>query len=467
MTENNNIKIRKSVKSTPKGDETRAKILTAAQKVFTIYPYHAASLRRIGTAGGFEHPLVRYYYRTKKDVFKAFARSLFSQTLNDFFSHIDKIDRSSLSRGFRSFINLYIDHSLRNPNVFKIIMLNLGSLGESDTAPPNLNLTRKAMFNAGAILYNFNLFKADMAREVYIWLMGLLVGLSNFVGASSFHAGSLGMDEHSREYRDWICDTIFFLFYPSLRTLVNNDSSYTRDSGLEIEIPGPAQIQKQDITEPGATKGDISSKKIISSARSVFSRLPYGIASLRTIGKEGGFDFTLAYHYFKSKDELFEAVVSDIFEEYQSVDVSLISEALRVTLNSSLAENTLHTWLELYIDWSVDFFTNHPDGLMILMQNIAGADIDETRKHIHRISEYNSSSLRILINLMPMQASEADKQRWIYGMSMITYNFIGTLFYSKLLMDIELNSDIYRQIVKDMLMFLFYPSLKKLYLAKA
>lgn len=467
MTENNNTEFRPGVKSTPKGDETRAKILAAAQKVFTIYPYHSASLRRIGTAGGFEHPLVRYYYRTKLDVFKAFARSLFGVTLNDFFSIIAKIDRSSLKNGFRSFIHLYIEHCLQYPDVFKIIMLNIGSLGEGRSAPPNLNLTRRAMFNSGMIFYNFELFKSDMAREVYIWILGLLVALSNFIGAASFHAQSLGMDENSREYSDWVCETIFFLFYPSLRSLARNDSSYTRDAGLECEIPAPVvQEIKQDIRASGGTKGDISIKRIISTARNVFSRLPYSIASLRTIGREGGFDFTLAYHYFSCKDDLFHAVVSDIFEEYQSVDISLISEAFKVSLNSSLAENTFHTWLELYIDWSVDFFTNHPDGLMILMQNLAAPEIDKVRMHIHRLAEYNCSSLSILMNHMPVRASEEDKKRWIYGMSMMTYNFVGTLFYSGLLMEIELNSDIYRQIVKDILMFLFYPSLKKLYHVK-
>jgi len=54
-----------------KSEVTRERILRAARKVFAEHPYNAASFRMIGREGGFDHPLINYYFPRKADLFEA------------------------------------------------------------------------------------------------------------------------------------------------------------------------------------------------------------------------------------------------------------------------------------------------------------------------------------------------------------------------------------------------------------
>ena len=60
-----------SEKKNPKSEKTRHKILGAACKVFAKHPYNSASIRMVGKEGGFDHPLITYYFPTKADLFEA------------------------------------------------------------------------------------------------------------------------------------------------------------------------------------------------------------------------------------------------------------------------------------------------------------------------------------------------------------------------------------------------------------
>ncbi|MBW1988572.1 MAG: helix-turn-helix transcriptional regulator, partial [Deltaproteobacteria bacterium] len=70
------------------------------------------------------------------------------------------------------------------------------------------------------------------------------------------------------------------------------------------------------------TKGQISRENIIKAARRVFSEHPYSSASLRMIGREGGFEHPLIHYYFPTKAALFEAVMADIAMEIYQANVS-------------------------------------------------------------------------------------------------------------------------------------------------
>ena len=55
----------------PRGEETRARIITAAMKMFGEKGYEAASTRDIAAAAGVNAPALQYYFDNKEGVFRA------------------------------------------------------------------------------------------------------------------------------------------------------------------------------------------------------------------------------------------------------------------------------------------------------------------------------------------------------------------------------------------------------------
>ncbi len=60
--------------------------------------------------------------------------------------------------------------------------------------------------------------------------------------------------------------------------------------------------------------------KILKAARKVFAQYAYHAASIRMIGKEAGIDHPLISYYFPSKAKLFEAVLADIVQEWNTAN---------------------------------------------------------------------------------------------------------------------------------------------------
>ena len=76
------------------------------------------------------------------------------------------------------------------------------------------------------------------------------------------------------------------------------------------------------------SRADLSRRKILAAARTVFARYPYGAASVRKIEKAGGFNYALIRYYFGSKKGLFEAVALELANEYIQHLLPIIREAL-------------------------------------------------------------------------------------------------------------------------------------------
>ena len=65
----------------PKGkkQETSEKILEAAQQIFATYPYHSASIRMISNLAGVDHPMIKYYFGSKADLFREVISHMMAQ----------------------------------------------------------------------------------------------------------------------------------------------------------------------------------------------------------------------------------------------------------------------------------------------------------------------------------------------------------------------------------------------------
>jgi len=105
--------------------------------------------------------------------------------------------------------------------------------------------------------------------------------------------------------------------------------------------------------------------RICAAAKKIFSEYPYHRASIRMIGNAAGLNYPLIAYYFSTKSTLFEAVLSDVFEEYYQATVEWLNE----TGDMSATEG-----LSLYIDRLIEFTHTHPEALRIVLLNLVQAD---------------------------------------------------------------------------------------------
>lgn len=475
---------------------TRKRIMDAAREVFTNYPYDAASIRMIGAEGGFNHSFIRYHFRTKARLFEAVSRELINQYFQASTEIVLDLETRSLIEGLGLTVDRFVDFGFENPEALYVMMLNMGAVDNVKDAFPGMRYLRRFHVDTLSLFTQSNYFAAP-DREVNMVIFCSSIIVANCVGASRFYSKILNMDTDHEQYRQWVKDTLIFLFYPSLKKLVFADNKKSRKflqnsarhdlkeksrgkaarnkiikAAKNVLAMGPyspalkkllADIEKSAIKiakkkKPGQgrqkqTKGEATREKIILVARKVFTRYPYNAASIRMIGEQGGFDFTLLYHYFPKKAELFEAVISELFKEYLVATTSIIQE---------LEADSLRENVSLFINRTLDYCFENPEVMMGSMQNVAQIDKFEDLPGFEYLSRFLVESLGMFRKFMPLPKGDEQVRMWLYGFGTVVFNCVGASSYHAQVLGMDPNDKKYRQWVKDSLMYIFYPSLKQL-----
>ncbi|MBU0994649.1 MAG: TetR/AcrR family transcriptional regulator [Proteobacteria bacterium] len=204
-----------------KGYETRKKILKAARKIFAKHPYHVASIRMVGKEGGFDHPLISYYFPSKEKLFEAVVVEMveefdaFEKTL------YEGLDDYSLKKGLPIFINRIIDFHYENPELMRTVMQNTAHVEKLEDLPgfelfiDFLIHFMHTMQKTLPIKFSLD----EVSRLVYSF-SALII---NYLGASSSYATILRMEPDSPEYRNWVQETMVLLFFPRLLSIILPD----------------------------------------------------------------------------------------------------------------------------------------------------------------------------------------------------------------------------------------------------
>ncbi len=157
-------------------------------------------------------------------------------------------------------------------------------------------------------------------------------------------------------------------------------------------------------------KNLLKRQQIIMSAMAEFGENTYSEASLNSICKSGNISKGIIYHYFKDKDDLYLACVTECFHRLTSLLYSKISTF-----------NNVEDDIEKYIDIRHQFFKENPD-----CSNIFFYALLQPPKHlVEQIKEIKAELDRFNID-----------------------------FYQKVLQNVELKSDVSREeAVEFFLMF--------------
>ena len=202
-----------------KSEVTRERILRAARKVFAEHPYNAASFRMIGREGGFDHPLINYYFPRKADLFEAVVVEICEEFYQANLACFEGLGEMLPREGFSLYLDRFLDFNLENPEPLRIIMLNVAQVDRLDEIPgyqhiPEVMARTRRTFEERANLKaspkDIGMFQNSFNALVFFYL-----------GASSCQAEILGMQATSSEYRKWVKDTLMYIFLPRLERLIS------------------------------------------------------------------------------------------------------------------------------------------------------------------------------------------------------------------------------------------------------
>jgi AcrR family transcriptional regulator len=219
------------------------------------------------------------------------------------------------------------------------------------------------------------------------------------------------------------------------------------------EIKG---IKKNTSNWQTQKKSDITRETILSAARKVFATHTYNSASLRMIAKEGKFDHSIIRYYFPNKAILFETVLIDACDKFYAANQKCLE---------GLGKANTTKGFSLYIDRVIDQSFEIQDVLKLFIQNITHIDTPESipgYKHIPEVIEKIRTSFEENI---PLKAPGEEIGMFVYSFVNLMINYLGANNCMSRLLNMDHVGKRYRKWVKDSLMFLFLPRLKKLIFA--
>jgi AcrR family transcriptional regulator len=204
-----------------KAAAARQKILTAARTIFARYPYHSASIRMVGNEGGFDHPIINYYFPTKAALFEAVLAEICEEFFQANLSWFSGLERMTPLDGLSLYIDRFLDYNCKNPTPLRIIMLNFVQSNTLDELPGHQHIHKLLQDTRRTFEEKSPLKATPEAIGMFIHSFNMLV--MNYMGAGDCQAQVLGMEPGSNAYRVWVKDALIFIFYSHLNKLIFPD----------------------------------------------------------------------------------------------------------------------------------------------------------------------------------------------------------------------------------------------------
>ncbi len=198
-------------------DKTRRKILTAARKVFSEHPYKSASIRMIGKEGGFEFPLVHYYFPTKADLFKAVVGEICQEMREANESAYVGLNLLSTNRGLETFLDRVLNFHFYRPELLRTIMLNITQVERGEKLPGIEMLIQ--LFTDTRLAFEREVTIRVPQEEVMIYHTTFITVLFVYLGSRVSTAQVMGMDPGGEEYKEIVKKTLYTIFLPFLKKI--------------------------------------------------------------------------------------------------------------------------------------------------------------------------------------------------------------------------------------------------------
>jgi len=197
---------------------TRDKILEAAIKVFADYPYYAASIRMIGKAAEIDHPLINYYFPTKAGLFEEIVKIITEEYYEANITWFKGLENLNPEQGLSLYIDRFFEFALKRPKTLRIIALNLVQAGKSEIIPGYDRLLN--FFSETTQTFVKAVPLRGTEGDIKMLTTNFNTMAINYLGASDYYAGILGMEPQSPEYLKWVKNSLIFMILPQFKRLL-------------------------------------------------------------------------------------------------------------------------------------------------------------------------------------------------------------------------------------------------------
>jgi len=198
------------------------------------------------------------------------------------------------------------------------------------------------------------------------------------------------------------------------------------------------KLQNNDETAP---------EKILKAARKIFAAHTFSSATTRMIADEAGVDHSLIHYYFGSKENLFEAISEQIFEEFNKANEAWLEGLERIPPREGFS---------LYLDRLLDYSLDHPEPFQMIALNMiqAGKMDIPGYEYIIKNVEWNQHLLEEKFSLLK---SHPDIKKMLHAFVNLVVLLLGTRLSQGKMLGINPQSKEYRRWVKNTLYSLFMP----------
>jgi len=170
-------------------------------------------------------------------------------------------------------------------------------------------------------------------------------------------------------------------------------------------------------------------KKILSVAQAEFLDKGFRGASLRTIVKKAGVTTGAFYGYFKSKEELFDALVKEHAEHINGIYDTIISDFEKMSLEEQLA--SMDDYSSIGLQRMFEYIWGHKTPFYLILKS---ADGTKYENFVNEIAKKDIDSTDVFCELLESQGKQVERIDPLIEQLVITGTFSS--FFNLLLRDI-------------------------------
>ena len=203
-------------------------------------------------------------------------------------------------------------------------------------------------------------------------------------------------------------------------------------------MPSPLEKARQD---PNSMKA-----KILASARRLFGEYGYNTTTTRMIAKDVGIDISTLYYHWGEKQDLYEALITDINDEIRSI----FKEVEQKASGRSLAQR-----LEISIDILCDFLFSNPEVANLILFGYFNKTPHEMALDI-RVADYTNNIAIAMGLAMDKEHVSAQAKARILAVWNSVLNFISGETFFRPILDVDRQR--YLEVIKETLKFIMVPA---------
>ncbi len=181
----------------------------------------------ISNLAGVDHPMIKYYFGSKADLFRAVISHMMAQRRKlrkDWFTNVRPMGPS---RGFSLFLDFLLEDYRKRPGLFHLVSLNFRQ-ADPENPIPGFDLIEDFLRT------EIDRMKSGLGVEIPDHEAETLVRVFNalmigFLGGAHTYARMLDMDPESIVYFNWVKESILFALLPRLKLMVQQSTSTEKE----------------------------------------------------------------------------------------------------------------------------------------------------------------------------------------------------------------------------------------------